>query len=371
MRLSARSAWPSEPSTWARAVAHARATSPDLVDLTPSNPTQVGLVHPEPVYRALGDPQGARYEPHPLGLPVARDAVAAYYARRGQAVDPARLWLCASTSEAYAQLLTLLADPGDTVLVPSPGYPLLDMLGDLAGVRRVPYPLRRDGRWFIDLDGLDRALARSPRARVLVVIAPGNPTGAMLDPAQWHALQARARAHDLALVVDEVFADYPLDPPPDRLRFVGDDDAPCLVLSGLSKVAALPQLKLSWVVMHGPETTVAPLRTRAELVDDALLSVATPVQRALPTLLAAARAHAAAGSGSGWPKTSGCCAPECGISRWICCPPTGAGPRCYGCRRCTSWTIWAGRSACCGRACWCSRGSCSICRPRRGWPCRC
>lgn len=288
MRLSARSAWPSEPSPWAQAVEHARATSPDLLDLTPSNPTQVGLVHPEPVYRSLGDPQGARYEPHPLGLPVARDAVAAYYARRGQTVDPARLWLCASTSEAYAQLLTLLADPGDTVLVPSPGYPLLDMLGDLAGVRRVPYPLRRDGRWFIDLDGLDRALARSPRARVLVVIAPGNPTGAMLDPTQWHALQARARTHDLALVVDEVFADYPLDPPPDRLRFVGDDGAPCLVLSGLSKVAALPQLKLSWVAMHGPEATVAPLRTRAELVADALLSVATPVQRALPTLLAAA-----------------------------------------------------------------------------------
>ncbi|MEM9463064.1 MAG: pyridoxal phosphate-dependent aminotransferase [Myxococcota bacterium] len=288
MKLSARSAWPSEPSPWAQAVQHARDANPELLDLTPSNPTQVGLVHPGPVYRALGDPGGAHYDPHPLGLPAARDAVAAYYARRGRVVDPARLWLCASTSEAYTQLLTLLADPGDTVLVPCPGYPLLDMLGDLAGVRRVSYPLRRDGRWSIDLDGLDRAIARSPRARVLVVIAPGNPTGAMLDPAQWHALRARARAHDLALLVDEVFADYPLDPPPDRLRFLGDDDAPCLVLSGLSKVAALPQLKLSWVVMHGPEAAVTPLRARAELAADALLSVATPVQRALPTLLLAA-----------------------------------------------------------------------------------
>ncbi|MCA9708223.1 MAG: pyridoxal phosphate-dependent aminotransferase, partial [Myxococcales bacterium] len=218
----------------------------------------------------------------------AREAVAAYYARRGQAVDPARVWLCASTSEAYAHLLTLLADPGDAVLVPHPGYPLLDMLGDLAGVRRVPYPLGLHGAWAIDTDGLRRALRAEPRARVLLVVAPHNPTGAMLDPGQWNALHELAAEHGLAVVVDEVFADYPLDPPPDRLRFVGDPARPCVVLSGLSKVAALPQLKLSWVVLHGPSPVIDPLLARAELVADTFLSVNTPVQLALPALLDAA-----------------------------------------------------------------------------------
>lgn len=288
MRLSARSDWPATPSGWARAVQRARAAGTLRFDLTPSNPTAVGLCHPPAVYRALGDPAVARYEPEPLGLPSARAAVAAYYARRGRSVDPGRLWLCASTSEAYAQLLTLVADPGDAVLVPRPGYPLLEMLGDLAGVRRVPYPLRLDGGWFIDIDELERVVQAQPRARALVVVAPSNPTGAMLDPPQWEALQRCARAHALALLVDEVFADYPLRPTEDRLRFVGDDQRPCLVLSGLSKVAALPQLKLSWVVMHGPAAIIDPLRARAELVADAFLSVATPVQRALPQLLDAA-----------------------------------------------------------------------------------
>lgn len=288
MRLSARSDWPHTPSAWARAVDHARIRGTLQLDLTPSNPTAVGLHHPPQVYRALGDPAAARYEPHPLGLPSARAAVAEYYARRGRTLDPARLWLCASTSEAYAQLLTLLADPGDAVLVPRPGYPLLDMLGDLAGVRRVPYPLRFDGRWFIDLAGLEDVVRAQPRARVLVVIAPSNPTGAMLDAPQWQALRRCARAHGLTLLLDEVFADYPLGATAPPLPSPGEDAPPCLVLSGLSKVAALPQLKLSWIAMHGPAAAIGPLQARAELVADAFLSVATPVQLALPALLQAA-----------------------------------------------------------------------------------
>jgi alanine-synthesizing transaminase len=287
MRLSARSGWPREPSAWAQAVAQARARG-GLVDLTASNPTAVGLLHPPEVYRALGDPAAARYRPRARGLATARAAVAGYYARRGRVVDPERVVLYASTSEAYAQLLAIVADPGDAVLVPQPGYPLLDMLGDLAGVRRVPYPLRHDGEWHVDLPGVDEALARSARARAIVVVAPSNPTGSLPSEDEWAGLAARARAHALPILVDEVFADYPLRDLPGRVRFASSTDVPCVVLSGLSKVAALPQLKLAWAVLHGPDAEVAELRARAELAADAFLSVSTPVQLALPTLLEAA-----------------------------------------------------------------------------------
>ncbi|MCA9649963.1 MAG: pyridoxal phosphate-dependent aminotransferase [Myxococcales bacterium] len=286
MRLSRRSAWPTEPSAWARAVERAHARG-ELLDLSGSNPTELELLHPAELLAALGDPGGARYAPEPMGLASAREAVAEHYARRGRAVDPDRVWLCASTSEAYAMLLTLLGDPGDALLVPRPGYPLLDMLGDATGLRRVPYALRFDGAWYLDATALQATLAAEPRARALVVVAPGNPTGHVPDPDEWNRLRATAAAHGLPLLVDEVFADYPLGDRPARVPVL-DDGGPCLVLSGLSKVAALPQLKLSWVVMHGAAPELAELRRRAELLADAFLSVATPVQRALPALLHAA-----------------------------------------------------------------------------------
>lgn len=262
------------------------------MDLTASNPTAVGLVHGPEVYAALGDPAAARYRPRARGLRAARAAVAEHYARRGQAVDPERVVIYASTSEAYGQLLAIVADPGDAVLVPRPGYPLLDMLGDLAAVRRVPYPLAYDGQWHVDMAGLAAAIDVEPRARAIVVVAPNNPTGSLLDRDEWAGLQAQARAHGLPVLVDEVFADYPLRARPGDVRFVGDDDGdvPCVVLSGLSKVAALPQLKLAWAVLHGPDHAVAELRARMELCNDAFLGASTPVQLALPRLLHAAEA---------------------------------------------------------------------------------
>ncbi|MCX4243259.1 pyridoxal phosphate-dependent aminotransferase [Paraliomyxa miuraensis] len=299
MRLSARSGWPSEPSPWAEAVArakahakaHARARAEDgndLVDLTLTNPTAVGLVHDAALYRALGTEAAARYHPRARGSAEARAAVAGYYARRGIAVDPERVLLYASTSEAYAQLLAIVADPGDAVLVPRPGYPLLDMLGDVVGVRRVPYPLAFDGAWYLDRTGLDAALSAEPRARAIVVVAPSNPTGHVPTADEQAALRARAVAHDLPLLIDEVFADYPLRGDVSTRCFAAHHDVPCVVLSGLSKVAALPQLKLSWAVLHGPSAEVDELRARAELAADAFLSVSTPVQLALPRLLEAA-----------------------------------------------------------------------------------
>lgn len=287
MRLSARSGWPRAPSAWARAVAEAKARG-GLCDLTASNPTAVGLVHEPAVVAALGDPAAARYRPSARGLPSSRAAVAGHYARRGVAVDPEQVLLYASTSEAYAQLLAILCDPDEAVLVPRPGYPLLDMLGDLVGVRRVPYPLAFDGGWHLDTAGLDAALHAEPRARAIVVVAPHNPTGHVPSETEWATLRARAARHALPLLVDEVFADYPLPPRDAAPRVAGGGDVPCVVLSGLSKVAALPQLKLSWAVLHGPAAEVAELRARAELAADAFLSVSTPVQLALPRLLDAA-----------------------------------------------------------------------------------
>lgn len=287
MRLSRRTDWPRAQSPWARAVAEARARE-GLCDLTSSNPTAVGLVHEPEVYRALGDEAAARYRPRARGLASARAAVAEHYARRGRAVDPERVLLYASTSEAYAQLLAILCDPDEAVLVPRPGYPLLDMLGDLAAVRRVPYPLAFDGGWHLDATGLDAALRGEARARAIVVVAPHNPTGHVPSAADWTMLQDRARARALPLLVDEVFADYPLRPRAEAPPWSPEGDVPCVVLSGLSKVAALPQVKLSWAVLHGPWAEVVELRARAELAADAFLSASTPVQLALPRLLEAA-----------------------------------------------------------------------------------
>lgn len=288
MKLSQRTAWNLVPTPWSRRVEMARRAGGIEIDLTVTNPTAVGLVHPPELYAELARPGVDRYEPHPLGLPSARRAVADHYAAAATSVDPERVWLTAGTSEAYGQLLTLLCDSGESVLVPAPGYPLLDVLGDLASVRRRPYPLVLDGGWRIDLDAV-AALATAPGVRAILVVAPGNPCGAYLDRVQWNGLVEICLRHELSLVVDEVFADYPLEAPTGRLMHVPDDPPmPCFVLSGLSKVAALPQMKLSWVLALGPARDVSALLGRAEHVADATLSVAGPVQHALPRILSAA-----------------------------------------------------------------------------------
>lgn len=288
MKLASRTAVPHEPSAEHVALAELRTRVPDAIDLCTSNPTEVGLVHPPRVYAALGDGRAARYEPAPFGLASARTAVADHYARRGVAVERERVWLTASTSEAYAQLMLLTADPGDVWWVPQPGYPLLDALASPLGVVPRRYPLHFDDRWSVGLAELSAAIAGEPRSRAVVAVAPGNPTGAYLSTTEVDALARLCAAHEIALVVDEVFADHEVDRPHDRVRHVGGALAcATFVLSGLSKVAALPQMKLGWVVAHGPDAEIAPVLARAEHLADALLSVATPVQIALPELLAA------------------------------------------------------------------------------------
>jgi alanine-synthesizing transaminase len=288
--FSRRTQWELTPNALTRALADRRAAGGAVVDLTITNPTAVGLRYPGSFYASLFEGPCAAaiaaYEPEPFGLEVARETVASYYRARACACDAADVWLTASTSEAFAQLFALLCDPGDAVLVPQPGYPLLEYLAGLADVRLVPYPLGYDGAWFVDLDALRGALRAEPRARAIVCTAPGNPTGAYLGEGELEALESLCAERGLALLVDEVFAEFPLRETPGRARCALGPRA-CLgfVLSGLSKLAALPQLKLAWGAICGPEALRARAWERLAVIADTSLAVATPVQHALPLIL--------------------------------------------------------------------------------------
>jgi aspartate/methionine/tyrosine aminotransferase len=267
----------------AAALERERARGRRIVDLTQSNPTVAGIPYDEErILSALRNPKNLVYAAEPFGLASARAAVAAELASRGTPVDPVRIALTASTSEAYAFLLKVLADPGDCVLVPQPSYPLFELLASFEGVRLVSYRLAYDGRWHIDLDSLKRA-AKSPGARAVFLVSPNNPTGSYVTRAELGAIASLG----LPIVSDEVFASYVLEPSKGRAESALEaDGALVFALGGLSKLAALPQMKLAWIAMVGPAESVATASARLELVADSFLSVGTPVQHALPVLLA-------------------------------------------------------------------------------------
>ena len=283
--FSERTRWDLRPNRLAERLAARRAAGARLLDLTESNPTRAGLRCPDGLLESLSRPPARLYEPSPFGLPAARAAAAADFARRGFPVSVERVVLSASTSEAYAFLFKLLCDPGDEVLVPRPGYPLFEFLATLESVRVRGYPLVHDGRWSIDLAAL-RALV-SPRTRAVVVVNPGNPTGAYLRSEELDALEALCAERGLALVSDEVFADFSFREDPGRAASVArDGPALAFALGGLSKSCGLPQLKLAWTAVTGPPRLVADALARLEVVADTYLSVSTPVQVAAPDLLA-------------------------------------------------------------------------------------
>ena len=276
----------------ARAVAAHRHSGRPLLDLTVANPTIVGIEYPPGILAPLSDPAALTYAPEPCGLQCAREAVARDYDRRGPGVatearggvDPGRILLTASTSEAYSLLFKLLCEPaGDEVLVPVPSYPLFDHLTILDGVRPVPYVLEYHGRWEVDLDSVDAAW--TSRTRGVLVVTPNNPTGSILSPSELAELDGRCRDRDAALIVDEVFADYPLV---DAGRHIPPVTPSALTfrLGGLSKSAGLPQVKLGWMLVDGPAATVQDALERLELIADTYLSVSTPVQVAASRLLA-------------------------------------------------------------------------------------
>jgi aspartate/methionine/tyrosine aminotransferase len=214
--FSARTRWDRTPNRLASALAEAKASGRAVIDLTESNPTRAALFDSAPLIAELGHPRGIGYDPEPLGHPVARAAVAQYYAARGLTVDAAKVVIAASTSESYSWLFGLLADPGDTILIPRPSYPLFGWIAEMKGVSLSPYRLRHDADFRLDLDDLRRNI--DARTRAIVLVHPNNPTGSFVRRDEATALSELAREHDLALIVDEVFGDYALDPlPPESL----------------------------------------------------------------------------------------------------------------------------------------------------------
>ena len=266
------------------ALERARSEARALLDLTVANPTTAGIPYAgDAITRALGDARALTYAPEPFGLWSAREAVAGDARAHGHSVDARRVILTASTSEAYAFLFKLLCDPGDAVLVPQPSYPLFEHLATFESVRVVPYPLAYDGEWHIDLPALRQAI--DPRTRAIVVVSPNNPTGSFLKKGELQALAATG----LPILSDEVFARYAFCDDPRRARSALEAaaEAPLIfALGGLSKLAALPQMKLAWTLVAGKDPAVVDdaLR-RLELIADTFLSVGTPVQHALPALL--------------------------------------------------------------------------------------
>jgi aspartate/methionine/tyrosine aminotransferase len=282
--FSERTRWDLRPNRLAERLAAKRAAGVRILDLTESNPTRAGLPCPDDLLALLARAEARRYEPSPFGLPAAREAVAADFARRGCPVPADRLVLSASTSEAYAFLFKLLCDPGDEVLVPRPGYPLFEFLGTLESVRVRTYPLVHDGEWHVDVAALRAAFG--PRTRAVVVVSPHNPTGACLKRDERDALESLCARHGVALVSDEVFADYSFRDDARRAPSVAHDGpALAFALGGLSKSCGLPQLKLAWTAVTGPESLRREALARLEVVADTYLSVSTPVQVAASQLL--------------------------------------------------------------------------------------
>jgi alanine-synthesizing transaminase len=278
--------WSQRPNRISTLLAEKRQAGIRVLDLTESNPTRAGLSYPDAeILASLADERALHYDPSPRGLLHAREAVAGYYRDRGLSIDPERALLTASTSEAYAYVFKLLANPGDEILAPRPSYPLFEFLAGLESVTIRQYPLRYDGVWHVDFDALEQTI--TPRTRAIVVVNPNNPTGSFLKRAELERLEALAVRHGLAILSDEVFRDYALNEDAERAStLAGERRALTFSMSGLSKIAGLPQMKAGWIVASGPGSDVA--LEAMELIADTYLSVSTPVQIALPRLLALA-----------------------------------------------------------------------------------
>lgn len=286
MRFSQRTNWNTEESELARAHRERQQAGLPVADLTASNPTRCGFRYDPALLAPLTDPQAYDYDPQPRGLPSARAAVCAYYADHGEKVEPGQVILTTSTSEAYSYLFRLLCDPGSEILVPQPGYPLFDFLATLDDVRLKSAPLIYDHGWQIEPDGFRRAI--TPATRAIVLVHPNNPTGHFTK--RWEAgeLAALCREFNLSLIVDEVFLDYAFDPADGERQGTfasGLEDVPVFVVSGLSKIAGLPQMKAAWIVATGPERHAA--LERLEVIADTFLSMNAPVQAAIPVWLEA------------------------------------------------------------------------------------
>jgi alanine-synthesizing transaminase len=282
--FSERTNWKLTRNEYTRALEEMRSSGESLIDLTVSNPTECGLRYDSAVIlQAFQIEQAMAYQPEAKGLLLARQEVARYYREdHGETVDPQSVLLTTSTSEAYSFVFRLLCNPQDEILVPKPSYPLYDFLGDLQDVKLRPYSLQYAHGWFIDFESVERAL--TSRTRAVLLVHPNNPTGSYVKGEEVVRLNELCLERDLALIVDEVFLDYALVGQT-RKSFVGNGDVLTFTLSGLSKIAALPQMKVAWMVTTGPEALVRPALERLEVIADTYLSLSSPTQLAIPRLL--------------------------------------------------------------------------------------
>ena len=277
--FSDRTSWPTSANRFTQALERARRERRELLDLTVSNPTTCGFEYDaDAIRRALEHPQALAYRPNPLGLRSAREAIGALHPG---GVDPDHILLTAGTSEAYVNIFRLLCNAADEVLIAAPGYPLLDLIADLCDVRLVKYHLFYDHAWHIDLHDLEAKI--TTRTRAIVLVHPNNPTGSYV--VEREALNEICARRALALIVDEVFLDFALEEPR-AVSFAGNRAALTFTLNGLSKMAGLPQMKLAWTIASGPAASRDEAIRRLEFINDTFLSASTPVQLALPQLLA-------------------------------------------------------------------------------------
>src|SRR6266849_5076819 len=278
-----RTNWNLTGNRLSEALARHRASGKPLFDLTASNPTECGFAYDSgAILAALRHPAALRYEPNPKGLESARLAVTEYYSARGTTISADDIVLTTSTSEAYSFVFRLLCNPGDELLIPAPSYPLFGFLADIHDVKLVRYSLVYDHGWQIDFHSLQRAI--TPRMRGVIVVNPNNPTGHFLKGAELMALNTLCAAREMAIIADEVFLDFTLGPVK-PVSFAGNDEALTFALSGLSKIAGLPQMKLAWLVASGPEALKHEALEKLEVIADTYLSPNAPVQWATPTFL--------------------------------------------------------------------------------------
>ena len=284
--FSSRTNWPLTPNRLSELLRERRARGLPILDLTESNPTRCGLaLDGKEILAPLDNPRALTYEPDPRGLRTAREAVAQYYSERGVDLNPDQIFLTASTSEAYSFVFRLLANPGDKILAPQPSYPLFDFLSALNDVAVLPYPLVYDDGWQVDLEALPSRW--ESRSRALLVVHPNNPTGSYLKKRELDRMLGICRHHGAALIADEVFADYAFGADAQRVvTHAQNSEVLTFTLSGLSKISALPQMKLGWIVVNGPPDLRSQAQARLEVIADTYLSVSAPVALATPQWLA-------------------------------------------------------------------------------------
>ena len=288
--FSKRTDWRLEENAYTRALHRRRASGKPILDLTVSNPTACGFQYDEAaILGALADPAALRYDPEAKGLLKARAAVAQYYHEKNSEahVDLERLILTTGTSEAYSFILRLLCEAGDEIVIAQPSYPLFEFLAAIHDVKLRPFRLVYDHGWQIDFAALTKAT--SPRTRAVILVHPNNPTGHFVSRSEAEQLQKLCLEREIALVIDEVFLDYKVRVADTRQKqgsFAFDARTLTFVVSGLSKIAGLPQMKIGWIAAAGPDALVGDAIARLEIIADTYLSLNAPVQHALPTLLA-------------------------------------------------------------------------------------